>query len=320
MIFQVLLSQRARVLRLRRWIKYLFTVAYTFFISFNKGMKKILFTVIILVSLYVIYAGFYYLYSIPHYIPRRDLSAPKTMNGVPLVIYNSWQSHIVPKYMKQNILTTVQNNPEFDYYLFSDSDCRAFIKANYDYDVVSAFDSLRPGAYKSDLWRYCILYKLGGVYFDIKIVPLVPLTHLLKDNTTVFVKDLAINHTNPNKSMTNMRECVWNGLMISPPNNEIFRHCIEEIVESCKGRLYRANSLDITGPCLLGRMIKKHNGSDFFKYVMLNLVRENNTKTMIYYHNIPFFRGEYPQYRDEQKTYQNNLHYHDLYQSKRVYA
>lgn len=285
-------------------------------------MKKILFAVIIIISLYAIYAAFYYLWSIPHYIPRKDLSAPKTMNGVPLVIYQSWQSHIVPKYMKENILTTVENNPQFDYYLFSDADCRAFIQANYDEDVLSAFDSLRPGAYKSDLWRYCILYKLGGVYFDIKIVPLVPLTHLLKDNSTVFVKDFTLNHIkneNSSKTMSNMRDCVWNGLMISPPNNAVFKHCIDEIVESCKERLYRGNPLDITGPCLLGRMMKKHNGADYFKYILLNLYRENNETNMIYYQNIPFFKAEYPQYRAEQRAFQNNLHYQTMYINKQVY-
>ena len=129
--------------------------------------EKILY-IICLSLLFVIYGCFYHTYSVAHYIPRK-VTAPKEINGVPLVIYQSWQSHIVPKRMKENILNTVAANPEFDYYLYSDADSRAFIKKYYDDDVVAAFDSLVPGAYKSDLWRYCILYKLGGVYFDIKI-------------------------------------------------------------------------------------------------------------------------------------------------------
>jgi len=269
--------------------------------------------------LFFIYGGLYKSWSVRHYIPKKDKLAPSHVNGVPLVIYQSWQTHIVPSGMKKNILNTIANNPEFDYYLYSDSDSRIFIKNNYHASVVAAFDSLRPGAYKSDLWRYCILYKQGGLYFDIKMVPLVPLISLVENHSTVFVKDLAVSNAIEGKSLTNMRECVWNGLMISPPGNDIFMHCIEEIVENCKARLYRNNSLDITGPCLLGRMIKKYRSQDFFNYMVLNLGRKDNTAVVIYYHNIPYFNVEYPGYRREQRRFQKNLHYNMLYIRKAVY-
>ena len=254
----------------------------------------------------------------PHYIPRADNSAPREINGVPLVIYQSWQSHFVPDGMKQNILRTVKNNPEFDYYLYSDADSRAFIKANYDASVVRAFDSLRPGAYKSDLWRYCILYKRGGVYFDIKMMPLVSIKDIIEKHPTVFVKDLAVPHSD-NIIYTNMRDCVWNGLMISPPNNKIFQHCIDEIVENCNKRLYKNNPLDITGPCLLGRMLKKYRSQEYFNYMVLNLNRQDDKVGVIYYHNIHYFNTEYPGYRQEQRRTQKNLHYGVLYRKKEVY-
>jgi len=280
--------------------------------------EKILYFLLFASLLFTFYGFYYRSNSIPHYIPRADNSGPREINGVPLVIYQSWQSHFVPSGMKENILRTVANNPEFDYYLYSDADSRAFIKANYDTSVVRAFDSLRPGAYKSDLWRYCILYKRGGVYFDIKMVPLVSIKNIIEKHATVFVKDLAVSNINE-RSYTNMRDCVWNGLMISPPNNDIFKYCIEEIVENCNKRLYKNNPLDITGPCLLGRMIKKHRASDYFNYMVLNLNKSNNTNVLIMYHNIPFFNVEYPGYRKEQKRYQNNLHYDTLYKKNQVY-
>jgi mannosyltransferase OCH1-like enzyme len=277
-------------------------------------MRKIFFIVIILLSLTIVAGAFYHLWSVPHHIPRKDISAPKSINGVPLVIYQSWHSHILPKGMKENILRTVEANPEFDYYLYSDSDSRSFIQANYSPEVVSAFDSLRPGAYKSDLWRYCILYKLGGLYFDIKMVPLVPLKTILRDNSTIFVKDLEFMKGNI------MRDCVWNGLMISPPKNKVFKHCIEEIVENCKRRNYRNNNLDITGPCLLGRMLKLHSGQDYFQQMVFNLSKENNSQSVLFYHNIPYFLVEYPGYRKEQGIFQKSQHYSTLYNKKQVYA
>ena len=40
--------------------------------------------------------------------------------------------------------------------------CRNFIKKHFSRDVSYAFDKINPGAFKSDLWRYCIIYKNGG--------------------------------------------------------------------------------------------------------------------------------------------------------------
>jgi len=55
------------------------------------------------------------------------------------------------------------------HYLFNDADCRAFIAKEYPDDVLYAYDQLIPTAFKADLWRYCVLYKYGGVYLDVKL-------------------------------------------------------------------------------------------------------------------------------------------------------
>ena len=54
------------------------------------------------------------------------------------------------------------------HYLFNDADCREFIAREYPPDVLMAYDLLIPTAFKADLWRYCVLYKYGGVYLDVK--------------------------------------------------------------------------------------------------------------------------------------------------------
>ena len=34
--------------------------------------------------------------------------------------------------------------------------------------AAKAFETLRPGAFKADLWRYAILWGCGGIYVDSK--------------------------------------------------------------------------------------------------------------------------------------------------------
>ena len=65
----------------------------------------------------------------------------------------------------------VLNNVGVDcvHYLFHDAECRDFIAREYPPDVLMAYDRLIPTAFKADLWRYCVLYKYGGVYLDAKL-------------------------------------------------------------------------------------------------------------------------------------------------------
>ena len=245
------------------------------------------------------------LYHLPHHIPRTKTQEEEVRNGVPLVIYQSWKSHEVPKGMRDNILRLLETNPEFDYYLYSDEECAAFIADNYDQDVLTAFHTLKPGAYKSDLWRYCILYKLGGVYLDIKYYSTVPLIRIIDENPTVFVKDLG-------------KHCIYNAFLVSPPKNEIFRLCINNIVESCKNKHYRDNSLDITGPCLLGRILQGQNGSKYLDGLPFTHNVSLFMDRSISYKGTTILK-EYHEYRLEHTQSRIGKHYSDMYINGDVY-
>ena len=260
------------------------------------------------------------LFDFPHHIPRRARQEEEVRNGVPLVIYQSWKSHEVPKGMRDNILRLLETNPEFDYYLYSDEECAAFIADNFDQDVLAAFHTLKPGAYKSDLWRYCILYKLGGVYLDIKYYSTVPLIKIIDDNATVYVRDADSYSVQIPAGDFSFQTCLYNGFMVSPPKNEIFKLCIDEIVISCKRRLYRRNNVDVTGPCLLGRTVQQVYTSEYFKGIPFvygfSLVHGRS----ISYRDTIILK-EYDSYRLEQnKTGNGNASYYaNLYFKRNIY-
>ena len=87
---------------------------------------------------------------------------------IPLKIYQTWHTKDLPLNMKICTDSIKNMHPNFEYFLFDDDDCRNFIIKHFDNNVIEAFDSLIPGAYKADLWRYCVLYINGGIYLDIK--------------------------------------------------------------------------------------------------------------------------------------------------------
>src|SRR6056300_1410646 len=62
---------------------------------------------------------------------------------------------------------TLKLNPDFKIYYYSDKDSRDLIKNNFNDDTLDAYDTLIPGAYKADLFRYCIMYLNGRIYSDL---------------------------------------------------------------------------------------------------------------------------------------------------------
>jgi len=252
------------------------------------------------------------LFDIPHFIERTTKETPTVVSGVPLVIYQSWHSNKVPEKMKDNIYRLLKVNKEFDYYLYSDDACRKFIQDNFPQEVVNAFDLLVPGAYKSDLWRYCILYKLGGMYLDVKYYSLIPVIDIIRTNPIIFVKDL--KHGCGNGKYTGL----YNAFMVSTPQNPIFKHCIDDILNSCKFKLYKSGGLDITGPCLLGRIVIENNGYEYLKNISFYHATNIFLPIQILYKNTVVFEG-YSEYRAEQRLCQKTEHYGVLWNDRRVY-
>jgi hypothetical protein len=283
--------------------------------------KYIIFSIILAIIVGLYYIQYKYghiiiskdLYDIPFNIERTKKETPTVVAGVPLVIYQTWHSNKVPEKMKENIYKLLEVNPEFDYFLYSDEKCREFIENNFPKEVVNAFDMLIPGAYKSDLWRYCVLYKLGGVYLDIKYYSVMPMIDIIHTNPIIFVKD-AGELTCGNGKYTGL----YNAFMASTPQNPIFKGCIDDIVNSCKFKLYKNGSLDITGPCLLGRILIETNGYEYFKNIQFKHVFGAFMPIQILYKNSVILQG-YPEYRGEQKMFQKTEHSSALWNQRRVY-
>ena len=256
----------------------------------------------------------YKLNKINHFYPKiSSINNQQLYNDIPLNAYTHWHSKDLFYYMYNTILNNINNNPEINFYIYDDIESRNFIKSNFTSKILYAYDQLIPSAYKSDLFRYCILYANGGIYFDIKFIINVKLIELIKKYNTIFVKDLVIDY----KSCENG---TYNGFIISYPKNPFFLDCINLIINNINNNYYGKNALYPTGPCMLGYLISTkyknitHNlflksksnkyGSD--EYVISD---ENNNEIII----------PYLDYRKEQKLIKNNVHYGDLWLNKQIY-
>jgi mannosyltransferase OCH1-like enzyme len=250
------------------------------------------------------------MFEMPRFIPRKVNNQTDIVSSVPLTIYQHWHTTMLPQKMKECVYKLIDMNPEFDYYLYDDKESLSFIKDNFDDDVIDAFNVLKPSAYKSDLWRYCILYTRGGVYLDIKIYSLKPLLPIIKENPNIWVKD------GNNDTCNNIGIC--NGFLVSPPKNPVFKECIDEIVKNCRLRVLGDSPLSVTGPCLLGKIIAGQYGISYIENISFKLKWKGKEYIYIQYEDEQILRS-YIQYRSEQKKTQNDNHYLVLWAKGDIY-
>ncbi len=100
---------------------------------------------------------------------------------IPKIIHQTYHSRTLPQEFQQNVRKLQDINPGWEYRFYDDGDIREFIISSYGVKIWSRFDSISAyyGASRADLFRYLLMYKLGGVYLDIKSACLRPLDEVL---------------------------------------------------------------------------------------------------------------------------------------------
>jgi mannosyltransferase OCH1-like enzyme len=200
---------------------------------------------------------------------------------------NIFQAGINKNFISPNLRI---NNPEFNYFYFDENDCENFIFNNYPINIYNAYKSLIPFEYKIDLWKYCILYKYGGIYIDDKYDDNIKLIELIDHNFFVNNK-----HHYYNKLLINT------DFIISKINNPILNIAINEIVKNVNINYYGIDFSYPTGSGLLGKLFKENNLTAHLYY------NEGNIK----FKNIIIMKTK--------KNYQDNNNSYYLWMTKKIY-
>jgi mannosyltransferase OCH1-like enzyme len=228
----------------------------------------------------------------------------KEAQTIPLKIFQTWHSKDLPPEMKKCVYSLKKSNPEFEYYLFDDDDCREFIKNHFSEPVLKAFDKLKPGAFKADLWRCCILYVYGGIYLDIKFCCVDGFKFITLTNDEYFVRDYGSDWA------------VYNALMICKPNNYILLNCIKQIVQNVETEYYGTSPLEVTGPKM---MIKFFTPKEKRNLNRLSLKAVGNDLYIVDANNKIILKN-YSKYKVERQKFQLNHHYSVLWSSRDIYV
>ncbi|MAH20706.1 MAG: hypothetical protein CMB96_04620 [Flavobacteriaceae bacterium] len=191
----------------------------------------------------------------------------KKENIVPPHVYQTWHTKDMHFVWLEQFKAMKDLNKHITFHLFNDDDCRNYIKNNFETKVLWAYDSLNPSAYKADLWRYCVLYKEGGIYLDIKL--LCYELDLLRKEKFLRVEDLQMGPCQFSRLETYYDEDyyshnkpapgLWQAVMAAEPGHTVLKQAIDTIVDNVFHSFYGINPLSITGPGLIGNIANSNN-------------------------------------------------------------
>jgi len=226
--------------------------------------------------------------------------------NIPKKIYQTSSTYNLSMDCLKTIETIKDFNPDYEYYFFDDNEVYNFMVLHYGEgsEEINALNWLEPGAYRADLFRYCILHLQGGIYADCKQMWRTDLDSILSTGEDYYyVKDSG-NHL------------VYNALIITVPNTTVLQMSINQIKRNVKFKRYSySDPLGITGPNLIGKQVKYALGDYKFniKHIVVDNQHENpilDVKT-----NEILALKEYPSYSNDRVE----NHYSKYYYQKNVY-
>eukprot|EP00727_Mastigamoeba_balamuthi_P010729 m51a1_g6279 hypothetical protein (552) ;mRNA; f:196724-203414 len=170
------------------------------------------------------------------YVPRR--AAPRRAQEIPRVIWNTWQSTSMGPVQHRLLRRSVDNNPDYEYVLFTDEDCWEFVCKYADARTQRAYELVRPGAAKADIWRLLVVYRYGGVYIDSDCIMERALDTEMWANASVVIS-VGVDGYTPQ----------W--LLAYTPRHPIIRRALERTVDNVlatyEAKKFQAVS-DLSGP------------------------------------------------------------------------
>lgn len=206
----------------------------------------------------------------------------------------------------------IEKNPEYTYEYYNDNQCIKFISEYFSQLEVDAFIKLKPGAFKADFFRYCYLYKNGGVYIDLDLIPNVPLNKIIMEN----VDFISCLENRPKRNING----IYQAFIACKKGLYLFKNAIDKIVYYTQINYYPIEStldiwiniLSVTGPVLL------YESFNFKEKPNIGLSNINGLNIYLYIFNKDIYDGNKVIIKNGNK-YEKSNNYKQLFLSKSIY-
>lgn len=200
---------------------------------------------------------------------------PARPGRIPNVVWQTWDDPRLGRTHANHLTRFRRMNPDWSFVLVDDAGCDAYMQAHYaGHPILDVYRGARIGPLRTDIWRYALLLREGGVYCDINKTITVPLDELVAPTDAALT---AAEHTplvQPEVSwQTEPLPAPVRALLQHPdhtrvnwflafePGHPFLVRALERIVEAApalRGRRFadvKAAVVDFTGPRMLTRAV-----------------------------------------------------------------
>jgi len=194
---------------------------------------------------------------------------------IPRIVHQTWFEPVTPeKYPNMSRLIESWKRSGWTYHFWDDDAAAAFLSLHFPPEVRDAYDSIIPGAFKADLFRYCVLLIQGGIYADMDVMLESNLDAAVPPDVG-FMVPVDAPGIKPDKRM-----CLWNGFIAAAPAHPFLARAIEHVVNNIRNRytvvdydrmmcpnvemsvVHAFSTLFTAGPCILGLTVNEIMGRE----------------------------------------------------------
>ena len=143
--------------------------------------------------------------------------------NIPKVIYLTYKTKDIPTSVIDKFKEVYS---DYEIKIYDNYDCIEFLNKEFGQEYVDIFNYIKDGPIKADFWRICILYKYGGIYSDIDIIPIVNIQKILLPDTT-FLTCVSASNNNINPHF-----------IVSESNHFLLKKCIDKYLQFYKEKKY----------------------------------------------------------------------------------
>lgn len=210
---------------------------------------------------------------------EKEIKIPKIVHQV---YFNVDRSDGLPfEYMKA-ISKMKSLNPDWEFKLYDLKDMYAYVKEYYP-DIFPHFKrmNVKYGAAISDVFRYLVIYREGGVYFDVKSGCKIPLSEFIEEDDEYLIKKWNRDYWDKYSSTgrwgyhkeintSDHREYIqW--CIMSIPGHPIMEQVIKdvknELITYDSNRVGRHGVLQTTGPIVYSNAVVKAMGTSKYREI-----------------------------------------------------
>ena len=167
------------------------------------------------------------------------------------VVHRIWECAEIPKGYTKGFESWLNNTHGKFFVLWTRRTRERYIERTLGTKRLNLYRRLVPGAFRADLFRYIVLYHVGGIYSDVDTtlhMNLEEVAHLSHGVTVAIDLD---------------RSRLLNGaILITPPRNALFFCAMGEVFHHSERRTHFTSDLDISGPGVLGECLRHIMGTD----------------------------------------------------------